>query len=88
MNVCCGAGKPIRRCQLITMRQHSDLVRQRQGKKRSLAATLWGEEEDGAGSAKLTEDDVPAGVSGKMSTICSSHSHAIVPRNGEAVISS
>ena len=53
-----GQTKPVFVHRLIARGTIEEKILSLQDKKRSLAATLWGEEEDGAGSAKLTEDDV------------------------------
>ncbi len=53
-----GQTKPVFVHRLIARGTIEEKILSLQDKKRSLAATLWGEEEDGEGSAKLTEADV------------------------------
>jgi SNF2 family DNA or RNA helicase len=53
-----GQTKPVFVHRLIARGTIEEKILVLQDKKRSLAATLWGQEEDGAASAKLTEEDV------------------------------
>ncbi len=53
-----GQTKPVFVHRLIARGTIEEKILLLQDKKRSLAATLWGEEEDSAASAKLTEEDV------------------------------
>jgi superfamily II DNA or RNA helicase len=53
-----GQTKPVFVHRLIARGTIEEKILSLQDKKRSLAATLWGEEADGAASAKLTEEDV------------------------------
>ena len=53
-----GQTKPVFVHRLIARGTIEEKILVLQDKKRSLAATLWGEEEDSAVSAKLTEEDV------------------------------
>ena len=53
-----GQTKPAFVHRLIARGTIEEKILSLQDQKRALAATLWGEETDGAGSAKLTEEDV------------------------------
>ncbi len=53
-----GQTKPVFVHRLIARGTIEEKILSLQDKKRSLAATLWGDETDSAGSAKLTEEDV------------------------------